>query len=458
LPVVVYLHPGLNTFGDKETYDPKYWMDEDVVVVVPNWRQSLFGFLSTNDMYAPGNQGIRDQQYALKWIKQNIENFGGDKSRVTLVGSSTGGSDAIIHTLSPQSKGLISNVVAMGGSPLSRHSMIRKPITQAKKLGEQVGCPTDSSQALVMCLKQKDAKEIVEKMNKVDLNDINAENLAAMAWFGPTVDKLQEGQTEQDLVIPDHPFNLLATGKIVNKVPLIIGGNEFDGITPITAILLKNPALFEKVDKQWDELAPLLLLYKDSATDKDVVSSKIKQFYFEGKPISNETFVKLSEIFMDRFMGYPVVVTAKLFSKSAPVYLYYFSHTPETSSLKMYGVENQNFGMAHLDDLQFLFKITHDNLPYPELTKESKEYQLSHGLVKLLSSFAETGKPTKTWGEGKEWKKNEAGQVDNWYKLGEVTELQSPAPEQFQKRVGFWVELFQKEMANENKNAEIESF
>lgn len=50
LPVVVYLHPGLNQYGSSEEFDPKYWMDEDVIIVIPNWRQSFFGFLNTNDM------------------------------------------------------------------------------------------------------------------------------------------------------------------------------------------------------------------------------------------------------------------------------------------------------------------------------------------------------------------------------------------------------------------------
>lgn len=50
MPVVVYLHPGRNNYFDSEMFDAKYWMDENVVLVVPNWRQSVFGFLNTNDM------------------------------------------------------------------------------------------------------------------------------------------------------------------------------------------------------------------------------------------------------------------------------------------------------------------------------------------------------------------------------------------------------------------------
>lgn len=308
------------------------------------------------------------------------------------MGSASGGSDAVLHTLSPQSKGLIHSVVSMSGTPLSRISMVRNPVKQAKKLGKQVGCPIDSSSALVSCLKEKDATELLEKMVKIDYKNITTEDLTNMAYFAPTIDKIvTEGQTEEDLIIPNHPLTLLKEGKIVNKVPLIIGANEQEGINLITAAALKDKAIMEKVEKKWNEDAPLILLYKDTATDKDVVSSKIREFYFGDKPINRETFLNLTDVMMDRFVGYGLVAAAKLYSKEAPVYVYYFSHTPETTTLKFLGVENENFGMAHLDDVQYLFKINSEQFPFPEITKESKEYELSKGLVKVLSSFAETG-------------------------------------------------------------------
>jgi len=301
----------------------------------------------------------------------------------------------------------------------------------------------------------------LEKMTKIDIDQITIEDIKEKAWFGPTIDKIvSEGQTEEDLVIPDHPLKLLAGGKIVNKVPIIIGGNEFDGIDAITSAFLKRKPLMEKLDKQWDEIAPVLFIYEKTASDKDVVSSKIRQFYFGDKAINRETFTNLSDIVMDRFTGFPLVMTAKYYSKAAPVYLYYFSHHPELSALKFFGVDDENFGMTHLDDLQYLFKINLKNKEgesIPEITKDSKEYELSHGLVKLLGSFAETGKPTKTWGEGKEWKKNEAGELSNWYKLGQVTELQAP-PEKFAKHIEFWKELYAKELAKEKETPEVDHF
>lgn len=63
------------------------------------------GFLSTDDAEVPGNNGLKDQVLALKWVKKNIENFGGNVDSVTIGGSSAGASSVHFHLLSPMSQG-----------------------------------------------------------------------------------------------------------------------------------------------------------------------------------------------------------------------------------------------------------------------------------------------------------------------------------------------------------------
>lgn len=53
----------------------------------------------------PGNQGLKDQVYALKWVQQNIESFGGDKMNVTIFGESAGSVSVHYLCLSPRATG-----------------------------------------------------------------------------------------------------------------------------------------------------------------------------------------------------------------------------------------------------------------------------------------------------------------------------------------------------------------
>jgi carboxylesterase type B len=55
----------------------------------------------------PGNNGLKDQVMALRWVQQNIVQFGGDPGNVTIFGESAGGASVHHHVLSPLSKGIL---------------------------------------------------------------------------------------------------------------------------------------------------------------------------------------------------------------------------------------------------------------------------------------------------------------------------------------------------------------
>ena len=63
------------------------------------------GFLSTEDAECPGNNGMKDQVAALRWVRDNIAVFGGNPNSVTIFGESAGGASTHLHMLSPASKG-----------------------------------------------------------------------------------------------------------------------------------------------------------------------------------------------------------------------------------------------------------------------------------------------------------------------------------------------------------------
>jgi carboxylesterase type B len=101
-------------------YGPEYLLDQEVVIVVPNYRVGPFGttrtvtiltnwtvlgFLSTQDMVVPGNSGLKDQLLALQWTHENIHLFGGNARKITIFGQSAGSASVTYHLLHTESEG-----------------------------------------------------------------------------------------------------------------------------------------------------------------------------------------------------------------------------------------------------------------------------------------------------------------------------------------------------------------
>jgi carboxylesterase type B len=121
------------------------------------------GFLSTGDDAAPGNFALKDQVEALRWVQKNIAAFGGDPNRVTIFGESAGGMSVHFHVLSSLSKGLFHRAISESGSALMPLFFRTNGIlSQAQRLAEAVGCPTQNSDELVSCLRTLDIDTIMK--------------------------------------------------------------------------------------------------------------------------------------------------------------------------------------------------------------------------------------------------------------------------------------------------------
>ncbi|GFX84824.1 esterase FE4 [Trichonephila clavipes] len=104
LPVLIYFHPGRFSFGSKEEYGGDFLLKyNEMILVVPNYRLGILGFLSNKDSVFPGNLGLWDQRMAMKWVNENILLFGGDPQRITIAGHDAGGASVGFHILSPLS-------------------------------------------------------------------------------------------------------------------------------------------------------------------------------------------------------------------------------------------------------------------------------------------------------------------------------------------------------------------
>ncbi|CAG2122072.1 unnamed protein product, partial [Medioppia subpectinata] len=106
-PVMFWIHGGALSVGSifQTWFNGSALATKDVVIVSANYRLGTFGFLYGEREYAPGNVGFYDQLLALKWVRENIHSFGGDRDQITIFGESAGSWSVSAHILSPLSKG-----------------------------------------------------------------------------------------------------------------------------------------------------------------------------------------------------------------------------------------------------------------------------------------------------------------------------------------------------------------
>ena len=127
LPVALWIHGGgyREGFGSEPEFDGQEWGAKDVVLVSINYRLGVFGFLvhpalsEESPNKVSGNYGILDQIEALKWIKKNIAQFGGDPDNVTIFGQSAGGGSVRTLCESPLARGLFNKAVIMSAQGLA---------------------------------------------------------------------------------------------------------------------------------------------------------------------------------------------------------------------------------------------------------------------------------------------------------------------------------------------------
>ena len=120
LPVWIFMHGGGFVTGAGAQYDPSILVSaHKIIVVTINYRLGALGWLSHRSLDGngiAGNYGLMDQQLAFKWVRDNIQHFGGNPHRVTIGGESAGGVSTLSHLASPTAKGLFHAAIIESGA------------------------------------------------------------------------------------------------------------------------------------------------------------------------------------------------------------------------------------------------------------------------------------------------------------------------------------------------------
>ena len=134
----------------------------DIIVVGVNYRLSAFGFLQLpfveEGEITNANWGLQDQQKALEWVYANIENFGGDKDRITVAGQSAGGVSTTFHHTNEHSSKMIKNVIVQSNPLAIGIKENWEGMLQAAHMGHASGCLNADPE----CLRKLDWQDLAE--------------------------------------------------------------------------------------------------------------------------------------------------------------------------------------------------------------------------------------------------------------------------------------------------------
>ncbi|KAF5278664.1 hypothetical protein FQA39_LY00706 [Lamprigera yunnana] len=376
LSVMVWIYGGGFGFGSSPyaTNGPDFLLNEEVIVVTFNYRLGIFGFLSTEDEVSPGNYGLKDQILALQWVQDNIEYFGGNKSRVTLFGESAGAASVGYLSHMPITNGLFRAAIFQSGNSISSWSLIKNPKIKAFSAGAFLHLNISTSQSLVDGLRKVDYKVLAEAAILISTGNVLLSNPLNGLPYGPTIEPLHSGA-----VVVNRSYELLQNGAF-HRIPYMMGFNSEEGIS-FDELLNYIRAYLLKYDLLPTELTTASLNIADPFT-KIFLSYVIKIHYFGIVPIFiSEQIIKY--IGDDSFTR-PITEAALLYSKFSPVYLYQFAYQGPLGS-----GERKSKGVGHGEELPYLWKM--DNYAGKPT---SSDLLTRKRLVKLWTNFAKTLNPT----------------------------------------------------------------
>ena len=124
LPILMFIHGGSlkNGSGAAEEYNGEAMAHKGVIMITIQYRLGVFGYFAHPDLkkespnHTTGNYGLLDQIFALNWINENAENFGGDRNNITIAGESAGSSSVSALCASPLAKGKFKKAIGESSS------------------------------------------------------------------------------------------------------------------------------------------------------------------------------------------------------------------------------------------------------------------------------------------------------------------------------------------------------
>lgn len=411
-PVMFWIHGGGffigsgTQLGDGSGSD--FLLESGMVVVTINYRLGPLGFLAIEGTNIQGNQGLKDQVMAMRWVKENIANFGGDPSRITIVGESAGAVSVHAQVLSPVGKDedLFHRAISLSGTLLMGSDLQTATLTRSAEYYEDVcqskedEIPSDLSTS---CLYSSTAADLIKKATssmalaklsiREQIEKEQNEGIEGYIFF-PVIDDWADTP-----FLPAHPITILHNQQ-QKMVPYMTGVNKDEGAMLVSPHWKNMKPGDNQLQENWGYMGArqlFMLPSKEVTFEAKLTANMIAHFYVGKDGINRENKQGMMDMFTDAYFAYPNTETVKLHSKSpAPIYNYLLSYRGSASFAPMFSMGDpdaaqENFGVSHGDDLMYLFKVSFGNFSTINTENDAKFVEIWQ---QLLVNFAQYGNPT----------------------------------------------------------------
>lgn len=338
LPVLVWIYGGGFAAGstDMEVYDGStVAAQEKVIVVSMNYRVGIFGFLKSGAGEAPGNVGLLDQILALKWIKRNIEYFGGDPQSITLMGESAGAVSVSLHMISPMSRNLFHRAILQSASAYQPQMVDNAKVAfmKADNYAKVLGCITENSSIetdpeVFKCLNSKSSWELAKAEAAITSR--------LPQYFLPT---------HGDDILPVSPIKAIDENHFA-PVDILIGNNR-DEVTIFLNYMV--PDVF-KLDSEphLDLPTAQYILGKLFESAPNVPPKAVIEYYF--KNVTEEDSTELVNAIVHAFGDYVFNCPVKfLAEKASNAYVYWYTHKSANDP------NAEWVGVPHFNEVPYVF-------------------------------------------------------------------------------------------------------
>lgn len=324
------------------------FVEKDVVVVSLSYRESILGFLCLGTETAPGNAGLKDIIAGLRWVKENIAQFGGNPNDITLVGHGSGAAAVDLVTMSPMANGLVNKAIAQSGNALSPWAVSRDNLEYAIQVAEALGHLIQNTEDLSEIFRRTSVAALMGVINDLDLTD---NSLA----FAPCLERESLEGAEPFLI--KSPYQILQDGEFL-QIPFMIGYVDNEGTIRSEEALEDN--WLTRMDESFNEFLQPDLEFA-TITQQTEVAQSIRARYFENDPIDMDHIGNYIAYHGDTMILVSALreVRLRVTASNSPVYVYQFSYKG-TLGESLAGPLSVN-GAAHSEELAYMFFDTNDN-------------------------------------------------------------------------------------------------